>query len=51
MQSTLYKEKKDITRNVYIECFIVPPESQGKKRKKLVCVEKFPRYQNAETHE
>ncbi len=35
MQRTLYWEKKDITRNVYNECFIVSQEPQGKKRKNL----------------
>ncbi len=52
MQSTLYKKKKkkDITRNVYNECFIVSPESKGKKRKNST-MEKFLRYQNTETHE
>ncbi len=43
--------KKDITRNVYNECFIVSQEPQGKKRKKLLHMEKFHRYQNIETHE
>ncbi len=43
-------KQKNITRNVYKECFIVSHEPQGKKRKKLVYVEKFDRYQNSETH-
>ncbi len=50
MQSTLYKKKKDITKNVCNECFIVTPESQDKKRKNDY-MEKFLRYQNTETHE
>ncbi len=29
----LGKKKMDITRNVYNECFIVSPESEGEKRK------------------
>ncbi len=33
MQSTLYWETKDITRNVYNECYIVSQEPQGKTRK------------------
>ncbi len=44
-------KQKDITRNVYNECFIVSQEPQGKKRKKLLHMEKFHRYQNIETHE
>ncbi len=43
--------KKDFTRNVYNECFIVSQEPQGKKTQKLVYIMKFLTYQNAETHE
>ncbi len=34
-ESTLYWETKDITRNVYNECYIVSQEPQGKTRKNL----------------
>ncbi len=44
-------KQKNITRNVYNECFIISHEPQGKKRKKLVYIEKFLTYQNAEMHE
>ncbi len=43
--------KKDIMRNVYNECFKNSEESQGKKRENLIYMEKFLRYQNAETPE
>ncbi len=36
---------------MYNEYFIVSQELRSKKRKKLVYMEKFLRYQNAETHE
>ncbi len=44
-------KQKNITRNVYNECFIISHEPQRKKRKKLVYIEKFLTYQNAEMHE
>ncbi len=44
-------KQKDIMRNVYNECFIVSQKPQGKKTQKLVNMENFLRYQNAETQE
>ncbi len=44
-------EQKDNTRNVYKEYFIVSQEPRTKKTQKLVYMEKFLRYQNAETPE
>ncbi len=40
-------KQKDITRNVYNECFIVSRQ----KTQKHVYMEKHHRYQNPETHE
>ncbi len=43
--------KGKLREKVYDECFIVSQEPKGKKRKKLVYIKKFHRYQNSETHE
>ncbi len=44
-------KQKDITRNVYNECFIVSQEPQGKKQKNSCNIQKFLTYQIIETHE
>ncbi len=49
MPSTLYWERKGHNENLYNEYFIVSQEPRNKKRKKLVYIEKFLRYQNVET--
>ncbi len=51
MTSTLYWVRKGHYENLYNECFIVSEEPQGKKTQKLVNMEKFLIYKNAETHE
>ncbi len=52
LYKTLYIGKQmDIARKVYNECFIVKKKKNTRqKSQKLVYMEKFPRYQNAETH-
>ncbi len=44
-------KEKDITRNVYNECFIVSQEPQGIKRKNLCIWRSFIDKKNAEIHE
>ncbi len=53
-----FGKEKDITRNMYNECLIIFAQKNfwftrttRQKTQKLVYIKKFPRYQNAETHE
>ncbi len=47
----MFGKRKDITKNMYKESFIVSQEQQGKKTQKLMNMKKFLRFQNAETHQ